>query len=130
MVSKLSSSQRSLSSFAIVLAILCSILILCSAAEESKGTTIRQTKTNSIYETHDVIDLVVEKLWSKYNPSETYSYKQLPFCEAKGLTDTSLGEELTGSADSVISNYDIRFEGLCFFNISSIRSSTPHIHLH
>ena len=110
MVSKLSST-RSLSSFAIVLTILFSILVLCSAADEKKTVT-RQTKTNSVYETHDVIDLVVEKLWSKYNPSETYSYKQLPFCDAKGSTDTSLGEELTGSADSVISNYDIRFEGL------------------
>ena len=76
------------------------------------GESKRQKKTDSIYERYDVIDLVIEKLWSKSNPSETYSYKQLPFCDPKALTDTTLGEDLTGSGDSVISNYDIGFQGM------------------
>jgi len=95
-------------------------LLLCSSlalihAQIDADSLIKQTKSkpdSHYYERYDPIELIVEKLWSKSNPSETYSYIQLPFCEAKGSSDTSLGAGLTGSADSVFSKYDVRFQGL------------------
>ena len=95
-----------------VMVLMMNVVQVLGQQDKSNVATSRQKKTNSIYERYDVIDLVIEKLWSKSNPSETYGYKQLPFCDPKALTDTTLGEDLTGSGDSVISNYDIGFQGM------------------
>ena len=105
-------AKTSLASFIMMILIVGMTMIVVQGEEKDTNTNSnRQKKTDSVYERYDAIDLVIEKLWSKGNPSETYGYQQLPFCDVKASTATSLGEELTGSGDSVISKYDIGFQG-------------------
>ncbi|KAF0984689.1 hypothetical protein FDP41_000588 [Naegleria fowleri] len=104
-------AKTSLASFIMMILIVGMTMIVVQGEEKDTNTNSnRQKKTDSVYERYDAIDLVIEKLWSKGNPSETYGYQQLPFCDVKASTATSLGEELTGSGDSVISKYDIGFQ--------------------
>ncbi|KAL9644590.1 hypothetical protein ABK040_015329 [Willaertia magna] len=72
---------------------------------------VNKNKPDShFYDRYEPIALIVDKVWSRSNPSETYSYLQLPFCDAKGFSDSSLSDQLSGSSTRAITKYDIQFQ--------------------
>jgi hypothetical protein len=57
------------------------------------------------------IEVIVDKVWPKGNPSETYNYFSLPFCPPKEEAYVPQGFAYTISGSrKTVSEYDIRFK--------------------
>jgi len=67
-------------------------------------------KKNHRYEIEDEVPFYVNKIGPYSNPSETYEFYSLPFCQPPSIQHkhTKLGEDLTGD-HKVNSLYDLRF---------------------
>ena len=67
------------------------------------------------YKLGDKIPVIVDKVWPKSNPSETYNYFSLSFCPPKEQLSEGFAYAITGSR-KYVSNYKIEYAGLfCFF---------------
>lgn len=62
------------------------------------------------YNRHDVIPVMVAKVWPKGNPSESYDYYSLPFCDPKKAVSQSFGFDISGGRKYIMP-YEIKFKG-------------------
>jgi hypothetical protein len=80
-------------------------ILLVSAAES-------KSKRRHHYDVSDEVPFNVNKIGPYSNPSETYEYYDLPFCQPPKIQHihTHIGEDVTGD-HKANSLYDIRFRG-------------------
>lgn len=81
---------------------------------------------NHYYERFDKVDVIVDRIWPKGNPSETYSYTHLPFCPIS--TDAHVSQDLTADVTGsrkVKVNYNIRFLAGSDFSTLCTMQLTP-----
>jgi hypothetical protein len=89
----------------VLAALLVSVLFVCVLADEKPDS--------HFYHKNDQIDLIVDKLWPRGNPSESYDYYYLPFCgdEEREHVGQNLGADMTGSR-RIKTKYDLRFQSI------------------
>jgi hypothetical protein len=82
--------------------LVCLFAVLCTASDSRPD--------EHYYERFDKVDTIVDRIWPKGNPSETYNYYYLPFCPLSEDAEVSqdLGADVTGSRKVKV-NYDLRF---------------------
>ncbi|KAL0482691.1 phagocytic receptor MP70 [Acrasis kona] len=85
----------------------CLLFVIVLAEDEAA----KKTGNTHSYIKGDKIDLVVDKIWPRGNPSESYDYYYLPFCgeEEQDRLNQNLGADMTGSR-RVKTKYDLPFD--------------------
>jgi hypothetical protein len=88
----------------LIFASLAVVLFVCTLAQEDKPDA-------HFYHKNDQIDLIVDKLWPRGNPSESYDYYYLPFCgdDEPEQVGQNLGADMTGSR-RIKTKYELRFQ--------------------
>jgi len=63
------------------------LLLLVSVVSASSGfSKVRRVRAGKVYAEHDAVHIVVNKVGPFNNPTETYRYYKLPFCQSHATT--------------------------------------------
>ena len=72
------------------------------------------------YERFAKVDVIADRLWPKGNPSETYSYSNLPFCPHTEAASQDMSKDVTGSRQFIV-GYNLRFLAESDFSVLCAR---------
>lgn len=88
------------------------VVVVVVVVLSSVPSGVEAKKRSHHYEIEDEVPFYVNKIGPYSNPSETYEFYSLPFCQPTSIQHkhTKIGEDLTGD-HKVNSLYDLRFRG-------------------